>query len=631
MFFTQTATRVRASLFLLLCGLGTTSYAAETAAPGAARLFPQSVYFYTRIDDVDQYRQDLKQTATGRMLSDPKLKPIASEYYLAFEELVSQPLAEALEMSLDQLLSIPHGQLAVAVFPAKASSPAIAPPAPTAAPKDESPEAIRQRLEARRQEVAASKSGDVNALIVVDTGAQAGDMKKLLATLEKELIESGSVKRNKTIDGVEITRLIRPDNDRRAVEFFQRNGTTIIGVGADTAGDALTRWNNQSSGSTLAESVEFATIMSRCIGAEDTRPQVSFFVDPFRIVERAMASGNAALIWPMVESLGVGKLKGVGGSVFQGGEVFEDIGHTHVLLDAPRDGIFSVVRPAKGENNPPKWVPSDVAGYTSLNWRIDKTFDGVERIFDQFSGEGAFAKQVIEPFKQRTELDLREAIVNTTADRMVLLSRVQSPARFNSLTRLIGVQVKDPAKTIETIEELRKTIWKRVETDQIGTYQIYCGPKRNRQMPDTLREPEPCAVMLDDWLLLSDSREFLEQALRANNGSVDQLIALPEYDLVANELGAQLNGEQPFLFSFMRVSESIRQIYELGNSAQIKSLARGQGEASSNPAVKRIAELMDQKELPPFSEFEKYFAPTGIFAYDEPNGIHLGRYTLKAN
>ncbi len=238
---------------------------------------------------------------------------------------------------------------------------------------------------------------------------------------------------------------------------------------------------------------------------------------------------------------------------------------------------------------------------------------------------------MIDPFKQQTELDLREAIVNTTADRIVLLSRVQAPARFNSLTRLVGLQVKDPAKTIETIEELRRTIWKRVETDQIGTYQIYRGPKRDRQMPDTLRQPEPCAVMLDDWLLLSDSREFLEQALRANNGSVDQLISLPEYDLVANELGAQLNGEQPFLFSFMRVSESIRQLYELGNSEQIKALARGRGEASSNPAVKRMAELMDQKELPPFSEFEKYFAPTGIFAYDEPNGIHLGRYTLKAN
>ncbi len=393
MFLSIFTTRFQLSLCLLVLAWTATARSAETAAPGAARLFPSNVYFYARIDDVDQYRLDLKQTATGRMLADPKLKPIASEYYSAFEELVSQPLAEVLDMSLDQLLAIPHGQLAVAIFPAKANPSAAAPAAAPAGSKDESPEAIRQRLEARRQEVAASKSADVNALIVVETGDRTSDMKKLLSTLEKELIESGSVKRNQTVDGVEITRLVRPDNERRAVEFFLRSGTAIIGVGADTASDALTRWNNQSAGSTLAESVEFATIMSRSIGAEDTRPQVSFFVDPFRIVERAMASGNAALIWPMVEGLGVGKLKGIGGSVFQGGEVFEDIGHTHILLDAPRDGIFSVVRPAKGENNPPKWVPSDVAGYTSVNWRIDKTFDGFERIFDQFSGEGHLLRE----------------------------------------------------------------------------------------------------------------------------------------------------------------------------------------------------------------------------------------------
>ncbi len=603
---------------------------AADSVPGAARLLPESVYFYARVDDVAQYRLDLQQTATGRMLSDPKLKPIASEYYTAFEELVSEPLARELDMSLTQLLAIPQGQLALAIFPAKSTTANGSAEPATAAPKDDSPEAIRQRLEARRQEMAATRSADVNALILVETGEQTGGMNKLLATLEKKLIESGSVKRTINLHGVEITRLIRPDNERRAIEFFQRAGATVIGVGADTASDALNRWQNQDAGATLAESVEFATIMSRSIGAEDTRPQLSFFVDPYRIVERAMASGTAALVWPIVENLGLGKLNGIGGSVFQGGEIFEDITHTHILLDAPRDGIFSVIRPAQGENNPPAWVPSDVAGYTSLNWRIDKTFDGVERIFDQFSGEGAFATRVIDRFKQETEMDLRETIVNSTADRVVLLSRVQKPAKFNSLTRLLGIQLKDPAKTTQTIEELRRTIWKRVETDQIGTYEIYRGPKRNREMPATFREPEPCAVILDDWLLVADSREFLEQALRANQGAVDQLIALPEYDLVANELGAQLNGEQPFLFSFMRVSESIRQLYELANSRQIKDLARGRGEASSNPAVKRMAELMEQKELPPFDEFQKYFAPTGTFAYDEPNGIHIGRYTLKA-
>jgi len=34
--------------------------------------------------------------------------------------------------------------------------------------------------------------------------------------------------------------------------------------------------------------------------------------------------------------------------------------------------------------------------------------------------------------------------------------------------------------------------------------------------------------------------------------------------------------------------------------------------------------------LPPFEEFELLFAPTGTFAYDEPDGIHIGTFTLRA-
>ena len=41
--------------------------------------------------------------------------------------------------------------------------------------------------------------------------------------------------------------------------------------------------------------------------------------------------------------------------------------------------------------------------------------------------------------------------------------------------------------------------------------------------------------------------------------------------------------------------------------------------------------LLEKNELPDFKEFEKYFAPTGSFAYDEPGGMHLGWFTLRAD
>jgi hypothetical protein len=52
-----------------------------------------------------------------------------------------------------------------------------------------------------------------------------------------------------------------------------------------------------------------------------------------------------------------------------------------------------------------------------------------------------------------------------------------------------------------------------------------------------------------------------------------------------------------------------------------------QGE--NNPVVQKIAAMLQRNELPPFEEFEKYFAPSGSFGYDEPSGIHIGSFTLK--
>ncbi|MGV3484616.1 MAG: SPOR domain-containing protein, partial [Planctomycetaceae bacterium] len=498
---------------------------------------------------------------------------------------------------------------------------------PANQPKDESPEAIRKRLEAK-----ATATSSFGGLFVIETGGEDASLRKILDTLERKLTESGYITRRDTISGTSLTRIIRANNARRAVEYFSRDGATVIGIGSGAAEAALQRWNGESTERTLAESTDFAAVMGRCIGAEETRPQITFFVDPYRIAERAIkgSGGGAAFVWPMVESLGIGKIRGIGGSVFQGGEMFDDISHMHVLIDPPRDGIFAVVRPSNGDTNPPAWVPEDVASYMSLNWRVDKSFDGFERIFERFSGDGSFATRVLEPYKKATGLDLRESLINTTKDRLIMITWLQRPVTFNSNTTLVAVQLQDPAQTTQTIDTLRQTIWKSVQTDTLGATKIYVGRgNRNpdRNLPPTMRTPEPCGAIVGDWLMVSDSRQLLEHVIRADSGSVPRLSSQPEYDLVASELGAQLGTEQPFMFSFSRDSEALRQVYELAKSPNVKEMLRSRGD--ENPAAKRIAELIEKNELPPFDEFKKYFAPSGSFAYDEPTGIHFGRYTLK--
>ncbi len=599
--------------------------------PGAPRLLPEKTLAYIRIENVTEFRKNLATSAAGKMLADPKLKPIASELYVAAGELFQQ-VGDQLGVSLAEIVSIPKGQFAFGLFPIEGKGAGVVMSAEQtdSEPQDNSPEAIRKRLEAKKAEGSSVSFG---ALVVIETGDDDAALRKIWAQVEQKLIDSGSVVRRETIGRTSLVRLINPGNEQGSVEYFSKDGATVVGIGRGAGRAALERWNGDSKEPTLAESTDFAAVMGRCVGAEETRPQITFFADPYRIVERMIKSngGAATLVWPIVEELGLSKIRGIGGSVFEGGEEFADISHVHVLLDPPRDGIFSVVRPSKSDTNPPDWVPADVASYMSVGWRVDASFDGFERIFDRFGGEGGFATRVVEPFKKATGMDIRESLVTTTKDRGAWITWFQKPVTFNSGTSLMAIQLKDPAETARTFEKLRETIVKSVETDNIGTTKIYLGRRRNpdRPMPKGVRVPEPCGAIVGDWLMVSDSRQLLEHAIRANSGSVPRLSSLPDYDLVASELGAQLDAEKPFMFSFSRDSESLRQLYDLAKSPQVREIARARGE--ENAVVKRIAEMMDKNELPPFDEFKKYFAPSGSFAYDEPTGIHFGRYTLKAD
>ena len=47
--------------------------------------------------------------------------------------------------------------------------------------------------------------------------------------------------------------------------------------------------------------------------------------------------------------------------------------------------------------------------------------------------------------------------------------------------------------------------------------------------------------------------------------------------------------------------------------------------------IAKVLDWLERNDLPPFDEFEKYFAPSGAFAYDEPTGMHLGSFTLRAD
>ena len=591
--------------------------------PGAPHLLPEDTLAYVRLDHADDLRTDLANSSLGRMLSDEKLKPFATDIYGTASELFGM-ISSEIGVSLDELLSIPQGQIAIGLIPRPINEDLLA---DRQVPADETDEQKRRRLEQERR-----RNYQFAGVFMVDAGENVDKLLAIVDRFEQRLIAGSHIRRELTVDSVDIVRLLPKKSGRMEVEYFEHEGTVVFGFGHRTAQDVWDRWRKASDEPTMADNANFGSVISRCVGAEDTRPQLTFFVDPYRIAERGVrlsGSVTIGLMWPLFENLGLARIRGVGGSAFRGGDVFEDITHLHLLIDPPRDGLLAVLRPGTGESAPPNWVPADVTGYSSIHWDFENTYTNFGKILENFQGADALKRLFEEPTKRRFGIDAREDVIKHLTGRVVRASWIQPPMRLNSQVQVTAFELSDANAIKSTIAKYREHKPNAMKVETLGGRVVYFAKFNPKKFPEQFRRPEPCLFVLGNWLIQGDSREFAQRMMRADSEAMPRLANVPEYDLVASELGGKLDGEDPFMVQFLRGGDFIRMFYEMSKSDDSRKFLRQAGE--NNVVARKMYELLERNELPPYEEFEKYFAPSGSFAYDEPTGMHLGSFTLRAD
>ncbi|MCC9601627.1 DUF3352 domain-containing protein [Stieleria sp. JC731] len=618
-----------AAVFLTTVGLAVGMPSAPAAEndssdslPGAPRLFPSDSLAYIRLDNAADLRKDMKKSSLGMMINDPKMRPFADEFYATLKDLFQQ-VSDEIGIGLDELLDIPQGQVAIAIHPAK---PLEGDEKPELTFDDDADESEIQRRK-KRQELREQYS--FGFTFIVDAGENIDSLMKIVDRFERELTKQ-RVRRVVKIDGTEVKRMLPNRAGRLPIEFFERDGTFVIGVGNSAAQDVLNHWIGKSDEPTLAENATFGTIISRCVGAEETRPQLTFFIDPHAIADRIIKRSDSitvALLWPSIEDLGVARIGGIGGSSFRGGDVFESIAHWHIKIDPPRDGLLGVLRPETGVTAPPDWVPEKVVTYTSLNWDFAKAYENFGKVLDRFQGADALKRFVEDPVSTRIGISVQDDVLGNFTGRFVRLVWMEPPMRINSGVNVFAFELKDAAKAKSDLAEVRDRMQRGLNVETIAGHVVYRmrGPGQN--FPKNLRRPEPSFLVLDKWLIYCDSTDFIEKVALAQAGKLPRLVDLPEYSLVSGELGGKLDGDEPFMLSFIDGAEGMRMIYDLAKDQNSRNFLRSAGE--NNVVARKFSELMDRNELPPFSELEKYFAPTGSFGYNEPDGIHFGFFSLR--
>ncbi len=559
--------------------------------PTAPKLFSQKTLLYARVDDTRELKAKLAQSLGGRLAEDPQLKPILGSFYSTFANL-AQGMQDVVGVNLDELLSIPNGELAIALVPTK-TTPVIC--------------------------------------ALLEAGDELPAVELMIGRLESRISSSGGTKSTKEVGKITVNQIRNGTREDQQLGFFLNAGVLVVCNNAEYAETLAQIW--QGSGidhKSLADNRDFTTIMSRCVGTTGERPQASFYANPLALYrEVAKANSSSLFVLATLKTLGIDGIKGLGGSAILAPNDFDSILHAHLLLDTNRRGVLRAVRPKSGSTEPEAWVNDKVVSYGTMNWDVAKTLKAVAEIVDTFGGENMFENNVIARGSSQTGIDLRKDFLDLLNDRVSLTQLILPTKRINSQSNLVGIHIKDTqrfkADVLPKLFNKIKSSEGRWTSKTIGDSTIYYLDLKNDN--PNIRVQQPSFGIVGKELLASDSIESIEQAIRTLSSGDDLLSDSIEFKLVRDRIKAQLKDKETSIMSYQRPEESLRLFYDLANDPE--NINRLESVSENNPLFTALVTALKGRNLPPFEVIAKYLAPSGAFVVEEEDGLHYTTFSLR--
>lgn len=579
------------SACFLLAGASWANAQGHLSAP---KLFPSKTLAYVRVDDTRDMKAKMEATGMGKMMNDPQIAPILGTFYSTFVGQL-QGMQDAIGLNLDELLSIPNGELAAALVATK-TDPAF--------------------------------------VLMLEAGDEMPALQVLIERAEQATDAGGGMLSKKDVGKIKLLSMGR--SDRESVTYFIDSGVMVLTNRADYAEQLAMVWTgNGIDHKPLSDNRDFTTIMSRCVGTEGERPQVSFFVDPLAMVrELGKSTSGSVAILAALKSLGVDGIKGIGGSAIIAPNEFDSILHGHVLLNPNRQGIMKVIRPKAGPTEPEPWVSDQVISYFTMNWDLAKTFNAIEGIVDTFAGEGSFNDRFVKEADRNLGINLRTDIIDGLNDRLSLVQVIVPPKKINSQSNVYCIHVKNASQMKSEIlpkmfEKLKSAGGPPMTSKLFGDATIYTIESRSEEAVEgrSIRLPQPAVCILDDQLLLSDSLQALEDVIKFNSSGDGLLSESIEFKLVRDRIKAQLKNSDMSILAYQRPEESMRLMYDLATDPQ--NMDNLEQIAQNNPFFTALITAVRSKKLPPFEVIAKYLAPGGAFVVDEETGLHYTGFSMR--
>jgi hypothetical protein len=310
---------------------------------------------------------------------------------------------------------------------------------------------------------------------------------------------------------------------------------------------------------------------------------------------------------------------------------YDTVMHMHALLALPRAGVLAAIALDTGDLTPQKWVPADVASYTTLYWDFQKSYEEVEKLIDSFRGAGTTADWSKIFVADRIGVDLVGDVLPNLSGRVTLISQILKPITAASVAQLLAVEVKDEKqfqpvldKMVERFGQLSSNFApEKTSFGGVSYYRIKVPAPSNHREGDPL--PEPAFGLVHGCLMLTDREALLKNIIVGNSGAMlaDEL----DYKLIANKALRAAGAAQPGLLGFNRPEEGLRYLYDLAAAEQTRKRLAEAGE--NNQFFRSLGGVLERNPLPPFSALAKYIAPAGAAMTNDETGIHYMSFSLR--
>ena len=556
---------------------------ALAARPSSVKLLPRETLAFVRVTDAQQLRERFLETALGRMSQDPQVRPLFEQLYGSASEALAG-IEKQLDLSLDQLLQIPQGEVSLALLPGDNGRPAVA--------------------------------------LIVEVGDHLPAAQKLVERVA-EMAGAGGDKSEEVVGDVKLTIYPLGGRNRQAV-YFEKDGAVVITTSIALSKQVLEFWDGKSDDS-LASNPKYLSIMKSCQAAGEEPVQIRWFVDPIALA-RGVTQGNAGaqIALAILPALGLDGFEGVGGSMTLATGEFDSIMHLHVLLSNPRSGVLDVLKLESGDTTPERWVRADAASYMTLNWDIETSYRNISKLVDSFQGEGFLAGMIKRTLTERTGLDLETDILPALEGRVSVQTSIEKPATLNSQASLGGVKLRDAAAFTTTLDKLIARMEGSLVKRSYGGVTYYCMGSGEVEDPTKQRL---CFGIVDDYALAADRPTVFENAITTSQVPAGSLANSLDFKLIASKVKRQTGETKPGMITFNRPEEGLRFWYDLAQSDK----TRDQLKTGNNPLFKALSSALEKHPLPPFEILARYFAAGGGMVVNGDTGFHMTSFTLKRN